>query len=245
MKDFFGFKKVEKSEKQDMVQQVFTEVAEHYDKMNDAMSLGLHRLWKDEVVEALSPCRGKILLDAAGGTGDIATRFMKKGGEQSIVLDLNASMLAAGKERAKDQSYAENMYWVEGNAEALPFEDEIFDCYTIVFGIRNVTNIDAALREAYRILRPGGKFVCMEFANIQTPLLSHIYDFYSFKIIPLIGKLVANNKEAYKYLVESIRKFPHHSVFANMMEEAGLTSIKKRKLAMGGVVLYSGYKIYS
>lgn len=240
----FGFKEVEVELKEPLVQQIFSTVAPKYDMMNDLMSMGLHRLWKDALIAELNPKNNDILLDVAGGTGDIAYKFLKAGGKEVVLCDLNPEMLQYGK--AKILQKYPHLYpqinWVQGNAESLPFEDNIFDYYSIAFGIRNVTNIKAALAEAYRVLKPGGKFVCLELCDINSKLLKRIYDFYSFKIIPKIGKRITGSAESYQYLVESIRKFPSPPRFQLMIEETGFNKVKYRKFTFGVIALHIAYK---
>lgn len=235
----FGFREVEENEKETLVQGVFSSVATNYDLMNDFMSFGLHRLWKDEVIKEIRPYSHEQLLDVAGGTGDIAYKFLQAGGEHATVLDLNQEMLAAGKLKYPNAG----MSWVHGNAEDLPIDDDSFDYYTISFGIRNVTHIDKVIREAHRVLKPGGKFVCLEFSNVTNDLISKFYDFYSFKVIPFVGEKIANDKAAYDYLVESIRKFPTAPTFKNMIEKEGFEIVEYRKMCFGVVAIHTGYKI--
>ncbi len=238
-KTFFGFKPVEKEAKQPMVQRVFTEVASNYDLMNDLMSLGLHRIWKDVLIECIFPVAGhEILIDVAGGTGDISHRFIKAGGKHAIICDLNEEMLLQGQQKI----HSHKLSWVKGNAEELPFEDNMFDFYTISFGIRNVTNIDKAISEAYRVLKPGGKFACLEFSNIDNKYIDKIYNFYSFNIIPKLGRKVSNNEEAYRYLVESIAKFPKAEQFRQMIVDNSFDFVKYQKLCFGVVAIHTGYK---
>lgn len=234
----FGFKTVEHEKKQEMVQDVFSTVAKKYDIMNDLMSFGLHRLWKSEVIKELHPSEELSLLDVAGGTGDIANKFLSAGGGAATILDLNKEMLEAGKLKYPN-SKAE---WVHGNAEKLPFKAETFDLYTISFGIRNVTNIDKAIEEAYRVLKPGGKFVCLEFSNVSNEFIKKFYDFYSFKVIPFIGKKVAKSEDSYDYLVESIRKFPTAIKFKQMILDTGFAEVEYRKFSFGVVAMHIGYK---
>jgi len=235
----FGFTEVEREKKQTLVQEVFSKVAPKYDVMNDLMSFGLHRIWKNEAINELAPSDADLLLDVAGGTGDISHKFLAAGGQHATVLDLNQEMLAEGKKRYPD----DNIDWVHANAEDLPFEDNQFDMYTVSFGIRNVTNIDKALAEAYRVLKPGGKFLCLEFSNVSNDLVKKFYDFYSFKIIPIVGKFVADSPESYSYLVESIRQFPKALEFKKMMTNVGFEEITIRKFSFGVVAMHVGYKV--
>jgi demethylmenaquinone methyltransferase / 2-methoxy-6-polyprenyl-1,4-benzoquinol methylase len=233
----FGFKKVAKDRKQKLVQNVFSSVASKYDIMNDFMSFGLHRLWKKTLINELSPSFNEILLDLAGGTGDIANGFLKAGGGSTVVADLNRKMLDVGKKNLPDA----RIEWVHANAEDLPFADNVFDYCTISFGIRNVTDIDKALREAHRVLKYTGKFVCLEFSNVTNASLAKLYDRYSLNIIPYIGEKITGDREAYRYLVESIRKFPKATQFANMMKNAGFKNVEFIKLTCGIVALHIGY----
>jgi len=239
----FGFQKVPQEQKEAMVQKVFSDVASSYDVMNDLMSLGMHHAWKNDLVNELRP--GNSLLDIAGGTGDIARRFVQGGERTAVICDLNQEMLEAGQKRIIDDNFLwrDQLTWRHGNAEELPFADDSFDLCTISFGIRNVTNIDKALREARRVLKVGGKFVCLEFSDVSNPIIAKVYDIYSLKWIPTLGGIVADDKDAYKYLVESIRKFPNAKVFANMMEEAGFKSVWFAKKTFGVVAIHTGYKI--
>lgn len=242
----FGFETVPLEEKQGRVNDVFHSVARRYDLMNDLMSAGLHRLWKDSFITQLNvPKSGPYhLLDVAGGTGDIAFRALDAGGEKTrvTVLDINADMLEVGRDRAKGR-YDGRVDFIEANAEELPLPDNSFDAYTIAFGIRNVPRIDQALKEAHRVLKPGGRFMCLEFSKVDLPLVDKVYDAYSFTVIPQIGRLVTGDSESYKYLVESIRKFPAPAAFARMIEAAGFRRVSHRPLTMGVVNIHSGWKI--
>ena len=222
----FGFRDVALDDKQTLVNEVFRSVAQRYDLMNDLMSAGLHRVWKDLMINALNPPRSEApfaLLDVAGGTGDIAFRAAKAAGPgfRATVCDINSDMLAVGRERASARHLDERVSFVEGNAEALAFPNGAFDGYTIAFGIRNVPRIDVALGEAFRVLRPGGRFLCLEFSTVDVPGLDRIYDLFSFKVIPPLGRAVTGDAESYRYLVESIRKFPRPNAFADMIRAAG------------------------
>jgi len=240
----FGFQTVSEADKAGMVHGVFTNVASKYDVMNDAMSLGIHRLWKDAMMDWLAPRPGQKLLDVAGGTGDISFRFLKRAGSgHATVLDMTESMLLEGRQRAEAGAMADSLDWVVGDAMALPFEANTFDVYTISFGIRNVTRIPDALAEAYRVLRPGGRLMVLEFSQIPNDLMQKAYDLYSFNVIPKMGKLIANDSESYQYLVESIRKFPDQDTFASMIRDAGFDRVKYRNLTMGVAALHSGWKI--
>ncbi|MGB4058363.1 MAG: bifunctional demethylmenaquinone methyltransferase/2-methoxy-6-polyprenyl-1,4-benzoquinol methylase UbiE [Alphaproteobacteria bacterium] len=242
-KEWFGEKHVSAAEKTALVTGVFDNVAAKYDLMNDLMSGGMHRLWKDRLVRMIRPRPGLKYLDVAGGTGDIAFRIRKKSGPAAItVFDLNPNMLEVGRNRAIDQGWLNDFDWVTGNAESLPFPDNSFDVYTIAFGLRNVTHIDTALAEAARVLKPGGRFFCMEFSRVEQPILSKLYDGFSFGIIPKLGKAVANDEESYQYLVESIRKFPPQRKLARRMELAGFAGVKYENLSAGVVAIHKGIK---
>jgi demethylmenaquinone methyltransferase / 2-methoxy-6-polyprenyl-1,4-benzoquinol methylase len=243
-KEWFGDKKVTADEKTAMVRGVFDSVADKYDLMNDLMSGGLHRKWKNHLVRMIRPRPGMRCLDVAGGTGDIAFRLRRKAGPgiDITVLDLNEEMLAVGRDRAIDNGWLNDFEWVTGNAESLPFPDESFDVYTIAFGLRNVTRIDTALQEAARVLKPGGRFYCMEFSRVQEPFLAKIYDLYSHNVIPVIGQAVAKDRKSYQYLVESIRKFPSQAALARRMAEAGLMRPVYTNLSFGAVAIHQGLK---
>jgi demethylmenaquinone methyltransferase/2-methoxy-6-polyprenyl-1,4-benzoquinol methylase len=245
-KTHFGFQSVPLTEKQGRVNEVFHSVAGRYDLMNDLMSAGLHRFWKEALVTALRPPRDRAFrhLDVAGGTGDVAFRILDAGGPRThvTVLDINGEMLKVGRERAGPR-YDGRIDFVEANAEALPLEPKAYDAYTIAFGIRNVPRIDAALREAHRVLKPGGRFLCLEFSKVDVPGLDRIYDAYSFNVIPRLGQLVTGDAESYRYLVESIRRFPPPAAFARMIEDAGFRRVTHRTLTAGVVAIHSGWKI--
>jgi demethylmenaquinone methyltransferase/2-methoxy-6-polyprenyl-1,4-benzoquinol methylase len=239
----FGFREVPEDKKQGLVREVFSSVARNYDLMNDLMSAGVHRLWKDAMVEWLNPQPGWRVLDVAGGTGDIALRIARavRGGAAEItVCDINPDMLVEGVRRAKGERA---ISWIAGDAEALPVPDASFDAYTIAFGIRNVTHIDKALAEARRVLKPGGRFLCLEFSRVQVPGLDVLYDKFSFSVLPRLGEIVAGDGDAYRYLVESIRRFPPQDEFAKMIEQAGLSHVKVRNLSGGIAALHSAWKI--
>jgi len=240
----FGFQDVPESEKAGRVRGVFGSVASKYDVMNDAMSLGIHRIWKDAMMDWLAPRAGQRLLDVAGGTGDIAYRFLRRAGRgHATVLDLTEPMLIEGRKRAEADQMAASLDWVVGDAMALPFEDSTFDVYTISFGIRNVTRPEAALAEAFRVLRPGGRLMVLEFSQIPSPLMQKVYDLYSFNIIPRLGQMIANDRDSYQYLVESIRRFPDQERFLQMVRDAGFENVGYRNLSMGIACLHSGWKI--
>ena len=243
----FGFRDVPETEKEGLVREVFSSVAARYDLMNDVMSGGIHRIWKDAMVEWLNPQPGWRVLDVAGGTGDIAFRIAAqartRGGDAEItVCDINADMLAEGRRRAGEKGEPA-IAWVRGDAERLPFPDAHFDAYTIAFGIRNVTHIEAALLEARRVLKPGGRFLCLEFSKVNVPGLDRLYDAYSFKLLPKMGALVAGDEASYRYLAESIRRFPPPQPFAAMIAAAGLGQVKVRLLSGGIAAMHSAWRI--
>ena len=240
----FGFQTVPESEKAGMVHGVFSRVASKYDLMNDLMSMGIHRLWKEAMMDWLAPRPGQRLLDMAGGTGDVAFRFVKRAkGASAVVCDLTEPMLTEGRKRAEAESLAQSLDWVVGDAMALPFADASFDDYTISFGIRNVTRIADAMSEAHRVLRPGGRLMVLEFSQIPNEMLQKAYDLYSFNVIPAMGQMVAGDRGSYQYLVESIRKFPDQDSFAAMIRAAGFGQVKYRNLSMGIAALHSGWKV--
>jgi demethylmenaquinone methyltransferase / 2-methoxy-6-polyprenyl-1,4-benzoquinol methylase len=244
----FGFRSVPLGEKQELVDEVFTSVARRYDLMNDLMSGGVHRAWKDALVTAVNPPRSErpfAVLDVAGGTGDVAFRIAAAGGEGThvTVCDINPDMLDVGRQRAAKRGHAEAIEFVEGNAENLPFPDKRFDAYTIAFGIRNVPRIEAALAQAFRVLRPGGHFLCLEFSHVDVPGLDRLYDLYSFNVIPALGRAVAGDAESYQYLVESIRRFPQPAVFASMIQAVGFRRVKFTPMTGGIVALHSGWRL--
>ncbi|MBA2126436.1 bifunctional demethylmenaquinone methyltransferase/2-methoxy-6-polyprenyl-1,4-benzoquinol methylase UbiE [Hyphomicrobium methylovorum] len=244
----FGFETVPESERQGRVNRVFASVAERYDLMNDLMSGGLHRLWKRDFITMLNPPRGETpfrLLDVAGGTGDIALRYADESGPNAtaVVCDISPEMLDVGRRRIAERGFAERISCIEGNAETLPFESSSFDAYTIAFGIRNVTHIDRALAEAFRVLKPGGRFLCLEFSECQVPILDRLYDFHSFEVIPRLGKVAAGDSESYRYLVESIRRFPNQEAFAKQIREAGFARVTYRNLTGGIAAIHGGWKI--
>lgn len=244
----FGFRNVREEERQSLVNEVFSKVAERYDLMNDLMSGGLHRLWKSDFVSMLNPPKGDApfrLLDVAGGTGDIAMRALRAGGPgtTAVICDISPEMLDVGRRRVTDADLSDRIELIEGNAETLPFDDKTFDAYTISFGIRNVTHIDRALSEAYRVLKTGGHFLCLEFSEVQVPILDRIYDFHSFEVIPRLGQLTAGDAQPYQYLVESIRKFPKQDQFAEMIRVAGFQNVTYRNLIGGIAAIHSGWRI--
>jgi demethylmenaquinone methyltransferase / 2-methoxy-6-polyprenyl-1,4-benzoquinol methylase len=244
----FGFKTVPEAEKQGMVNEVFSKAAARYDQMNDLMSSGLHRLWKDDMITMLNPPKGDRafkVLDVAGGTGDIAFRILDAGGPNTrvTIADISPEMVGEGQKRAESEDRLDRCSLTVGNAESLAFPDSHFDAYTIAFGIRNVTHIDKALAEAYRVLKPGGRFMCLEFSHMELELAQKIYDSYSFTVIPAVGKVVTGDGQPYRYLVESIRMFPKQDAFADMISTAGFERVTYRNLTGGVVAIHSGWKI--
>jgi demethylmenaquinone methyltransferase/2-methoxy-6-polyprenyl-1,4-benzoquinol methylase len=240
----FGFDEIPESEKAGRVRGIFGSVAGKYDVMNDAMSFGIHRLWKDAMMDWLAPRAGQRLLDVAGGTGDIAFRFLERAGRgHATVLDITEPMLIEGRRRAEAAAMADSLDWVVGDAMALPFADNSFDVYTISFGIRNVTRPQEALDEAYRVLRPGGRLMVLEFSQIPNEMLQTVYDLYSFHIIPRLGQVIAGDRDSYQYLVESIRRFPDQEAFLDMVRAAGFGNARYRNLSLGIACLHSGWKL--
>ena len=248
----FGFEDVSGTEKTERVRGVFSSVASKYDIMNDAMSLGVHRLWKSAMMDWLRPRPGMQVLDVAGGTGDIATRILDRANRdlqpdqapaEVTVCDINEAMLGEGRDRALNNGRLDGVNWVCGNAEALPVPSAAFDAYTIAFGIRNVTHIDQALSEACRVLKPGGRFLCLEFSMPEAEMLKKPYDFYSFNIIPRLGEAIAGDRESYQYLVESIRQFPKPDAFADMIKSAGFSRVDYRSMSAGLVTMHSARRL--
>jgi len=241
----FGFREVKTADKQRLVDDVFDAVAGRYDLMNDLMSGGVHRLWKNAMIDWLAPRPGMHLLDVAGGTGDIARRFLDRvhGDGRVTVCDINAEMMTVGRDRTIDAGMVHDIEWVCGDAEQLPLPDRSVDAYTIAFGIRNVTHVDAALREAHRVLKTGGRFLCLEFSHVALPGLSELYDTFSFKVLPWLGDTVAGDREAYQYLIESIRRFPDQDTFAAMIADAGFGRVKYRNQSGGIAALHSAWRI--
>jgi demethylmenaquinone methyltransferase / 2-methoxy-6-polyprenyl-1,4-benzoquinol methylase len=244
----FGFRQVAEGTRQRLVNEVFSTVAGRYDLMNDLMSGGLHRLWKDDLVAWLAPpksARRFDLVDVAGGTGDVTRRALEAGGSgcRAVLCDISPAMVEVGRKRLAEAGLSGRVAFAIGNAEALPFPAKSFDAYTIAFGIRNVTHIDRALTEAYRVLKTGGRFLCLEFSACEVPLLDRLYDFHSFEIIPRLGQLAADSAEPYRYLVESIRKFPTQEPFANMIRAAGFGRVSFRNLTGGIAAIHSGWRI--
>jgi len=240
----FGFETVPEGDKAGMVREVFDNVADSYDLMNDVMTGGSHRLWKNSMIDSLNPRADMHLLDVAGGTGDIAFRFLDASERGYVsVCDINAEMLRVGKKRADDQGYGKRSEFICGDAMKLPMPDKSVDAYTIAFGIRNVTRIEEALSEAYRVLKPGGRFLCLEFTPEVAPGLQSAYEGFSFNIIPKMGELVANDRESYQYLVESIRRFPATKAFEQMIKDAGFSKVSFRTMSGGVVALHSGWRV--
>ncbi len=243
-KTSFGFARVGEGAKQGLVNDVFARVAPRYDLMNDLMSAGLHRLWKNDLVSWLSPPKSGVpytLLDVAGGTGDVALRALKASGTgaSAVICDISAEMIEAGRARGGGA----RLTFVRGNAEALPFARASFDAYTIAFGMRNLTHLDAALAEAFRVLKPGGRFLCLEFSAVEMPLLDRLYDAYSFNAIPILGGLVAGDSASYRYLVESIRRFPAQETFMQLIENAGFERVRYRNLSGGIAAIHSAWRL--
>lgn len=241
---WFGFRRVDRAAKTGLVQDVFSSVAAKYDLMNDLMSGGIHRLWKAAMIDWLNPQNGQNFLDVAGGTGDIAFRILDRAPQSTVtVCDLTPAMLEVGRDRAIDRGILRGLDWVSGNAEDLPFEEMRFDAYTIAFGLRNVADQQKALQEAYRVLRPGGRLMVLEFSRVPNDALRRLYDLYSFNVIPPLGQAVVGDRASYQYLVESIRRFPDQERFAAMIAEAGFGLVKYRNLSLGIAALHSGWKL--
>jgi demethylmenaquinone methyltransferase/2-methoxy-6-polyprenyl-1,4-benzoquinol methylase len=241
----FGYRDVPAGEKAGMVRAVFESVAPRYDLMNDLMSAGVHRIWKNTLVDVVHSRPGERLLDVAGGTGDIAFRLLKKQGDQPdvTVCDINPAMLAVGRDRAVDRGLVRGLTWTTGDAENLPFPDRSFDACTIAFGLRNVTDIDKALAEAFRVLRPGGRYYCLEFSKVTSTPIRRVYDRWSARALPMLGRVVAQDAEAYRYLHESIRRFPPQRELAERMRRAGFARVSWRNMTMGVVALHSGWRV--
>jgi demethylmenaquinone methyltransferase/2-methoxy-6-polyprenyl-1,4-benzoquinol methylase len=244
----FGYRQVPQGARQELVNRVFAGVARRYDLMNDLMSGGLHRLWKDDLIAFLNPPRGETpfrLVDVAGGTGDVAIRYARAGGRNAtaVLCDISPEMIEVGRRRVHAAHLQDRITFAQGNAESLPFPDKSFDAYTIAFGIRNVTHIDKALAEALRVLKTGGRFLCLEFAHVEVPILDRLYDFHSFEVIPRLGALAAGDGAPYRYLVESIRKFPSQARFAEMIQAAGFARVSYRNLTGGIAAIHSGWRI--
>ena len=239
----FGFETVPVNEKQSRVADVFSSVASSYDIMNDLMSGGVHRLWKDALMDWLAPCKGQVLIDLAGGTGDIALRFLRRGGSHVHVIDINPDMISAGKNRSDIKAYSNQLDWTVASAEDIPLQTGTAERVTISFGLRNVTNRDMTLREAFRVLKPGGRFCCLEFSTVQNATFSKLYDLWSFNALPQLGRMVARDEAAYRYLAESIRTFPAQHDLARMMSEAGFAQVRFRNLSNGIAAIHSGWKL--
>ena len=241
---WFGTQAVKPEEKASLVRGVFDSVADNYDIMNDVMSGGIHRLWKDRLIRMIRPRPGLKYLDVAGGTGDIAFRIRNKGGPTSeiTVCDINTEMLRVGRDRALNKGWVDDFDWVTGDAEKLPVPDNSVDVYTIAFGLRNVTRIDNALADAYRVLKPGGRFFCLEFSHVEDPLLGPLYDRYSEMLIPRMGQLIAKDRDSYQYLIESIRKFPPQRELVRRMAHAGFSQVKFTNLSFGIAAIHQGFK---
>ena len=246
-KTHFGFKEVDRDQKSNLVKNIFSNVAKKYDLMNDLMSAGTHRLWKNNMINCIDFFDNIKIIDVAGGTGDIAFRIAKKAQEKSLnyqieVVDINLQMLEVGRLRAVDMNLFSHLNFVENDGENLKFADESFDVFTIAFGIRNFTNIDKGLREAHRVLKKGGKFICLEFSKVEDIFLQKIYDTYSFKIIPKIGEVILKDHDSYQYLVESIRKFPDQKSFTKLIENAGFSRAGYQNLTFGACAIHWGFK---
>jgi len=245
----FGYRDVPADEKAGMVREVFASVAPRYDLMNDLMSAGVHRLWKNTLVDVLHPRPGERFLDVAGGTGDVAFRIARRQAAKGAarpdvtICDINPAMLEVGRDRAVDRGLVQGLTWSTGDAEALPFPDRSFDGYTIAFGLRNVTHIDKALAEAWRVLKPGGRFYCLEFSKVSSAPVARLYDTYSERALPFLGRVVARDAESYRYLHESIRRFPSQRELAERMRRAGFAAVAWRNMTLGVVALHSGWRI--
>ena len=236
----FGYKIVKKKDKQNLVNKVFNSVADKYDLMNDITSFGIHREWKSNLINWMAPQKNQKLADIAGGTGDIARKFLNSGGHSAYVIDINEEMIKSGKVNKKN---LKNIKWLVASAEDIPIDDNTFERATMGFGLRNITNRSQALKEVYRILKPGGRFICLEFSHVENELIEEIYNFWSFKCMPYIGEKVAGDRSAYTYLVESIRQFPTQPELSEMFSEAGFSRVKYRNLSNGIVSLHSGWKL--
>ena len=241
----FGYQNVDEADKARRVRGVFDSVARSYDLMNDLMSGGVHRLWKNAMVDVVNPRPGEKLLDVAGGTGDIAFRLLRRQGERPdvTVCDINPAMLEVGRDRAVDRGLLRGLTWATGDAEHLPFPDRSFDAYTIAFGLRNVTDIDQALRDAHRVLKPGGRFYCLEFSKVTSAPVGRVYDAYSERALPFFGKVIARDADSYQYLHESIRRFPPQRELAARMRAAGFENVSWRDMSLGVVALHQGWRI--
>ena len=239
----FGFRTVQRTDKARLVRGVFDTVAGRYDLMNDLMSGGVHRLWKAAMINWMAPQHHQNLIDLAGGTGDISLRFLRSGGGEACITDINHAMLEAGRNRSDIKRLANRLSWCVGNAESLPISNQSTDFVTIAFGLRNITDRQAALNEAYRILKPGGRFLCLEFSQVQNPLLAKIYDSWSFSVLPVMGQIIASDADSYRYLAESIRTFPNKEILSDMFAQAGFVQIRVRSLSAGIACIHSGWKL--
>ena len=239
----FGFRTVQRSDKARLVRGVFDSVAGRYDLMNDVMSGGVHRLWKAAMIDWMAPQPHQKLVDLAGGTGDISVRFLDKGGGVACITDINHAMLQAGRHRRDLKRMASQISWCVANAESLPFESRVADFVTIAFGLRNITDRQAALSEAYRILKPGGRFLCLEFSHLHNQALARLYHRWSFRILPFLGQVIAGDADSYRYLAESIRTFPTKEVLTDMFAQAGFSQIRVRSLSAGIACIHSGWKL--
>lgn len=239
----FGFKDVLREEKDALVAEVFDNVAPKYDLMNDLMSLGLHRLWKSRLIEKVRPNPILKVLDVGGGTGDLSFKFLEMGGKEVVVADINKKMLVVGRGRALNKALINEITWVCANAEQLPIDDASFDCYVTAFCFRNVANLDRALKEAHRVLKPGGKFLCLEFSQVIIPQLAKLYDIYSFNFLPFLGQMVSKDRNSYQYLVESIRRFPHQDEFLAQIEDSGLVKPAYENILGGITAIHSAWKV--
>ena len=238
----FGFKDIPIDSKQKFVKDVFESVSQKYDFMNDLMSLGVHRLWKEGFMDWMAPNSNQYLVDLAGGTGDIAFKFLKRGGKYASIVDINKEMIKVGRQRKENFLFNNKISWLSCNAEKLSLKSECADLVSISFGLRNVTNREAVLNEVLRVLKPGGRFMCLEFSKVKPAILKSLYDVWSFNLIPLVGEKVTGDKDSYKYLVESIRRFPSQESLIELMQSVGFISVKVRNLSGGIVAIHSGWK---
>ncbi len=239
----FGFTRVQPELKRQRVRDVFDSVARSYDLMNDAMSLGIHRLWKRDFVSGLNPAPNRTLLDLAGGTGDISILWRRQGGGPAILADVNEEMLRVGRKRAEKRGFFSGIDWIVADAEALPLPDRTVDMISMAFGLRNCTNKDLVLTEAYRVLKPGGRFFCLEFSKLQIAVLAPLYDAWSFGVLPQLGAAIAGDRDSYRYLAESIRMFPDQKKLTSMMRYAGFERVVWRNLSGGIVAIHSGWRL--